>query len=189
MKTIALFLVTVFWLPAKAQETPTFKQAKDYIESHINPTLDISELDKKFDLLKNHNPGDVVVDGKNIYKFIETTSATAYNAGYIYLDSKKLAQEEISRMTNEIFAEYNSGTSFADLIKKYSMDKNPNAAEMKFTDGQMVSTFEKAVKEHNTGEVFTVITAEKGWYHIVKKNTDNQTIKVIRVEHAVYKSS
>ncbi|RDI08010.1 peptidylprolyl isomerase [Flavobacterium sp. AG291] len=189
MKTIALLLVPVFWLTAKAQEIPTPTQAKDYIESHINPTIDISELDKKFDLLKNHKPGDVVVDGKNIYKFIETTSATAYNAGYIYLDGKKLAQEEISRLTNEIFAEYNSGTSFADLIKKYSMDKNPNAAEMKFTDGQMVGTFEKAVKEHTAGEVFTVITAEKGWYHIVKKNAENQTIKAIRVEYAAYKSS
>lgn len=188
MKTIALLLVFIS-CTAMAQETPSPKQAKEYIENHINITVDISELDKKYDLLKNHKPGDVIVDGKNIYKFVETTTAMAYNAGYIYLDAKKLPEEELKRLTDEILNEYNNGATFADLIKKYSMDKNPNAAEMKFTDGQMVKTFEKAVKEHTAGEVFTVTTPEKGWYHIVKKNTDNQTVKAIRAEYATYKSS
>jgi len=68
------------------------------------------------------------------------------------------------------------------------MDKNPKAAELKFTDGQMVATLEKAVKEHKAGEIFIVKTPEKGWFHIVKKNEDDKQINAIRVEHALYRS-
>lgn len=67
------------------------------------------------------------------------------------------------------------------------MDNNPNAAQLKFTEGQMVAPFEKAVKEHAAGDVFTVVTPEKGWFHIVKKNEDNRTIKAISAEYALYK--
>lgn len=186
MKTTALLLL--FWFSATAQETPTPQQAKAFLDAHINAEVDFSEYDKTYELLKGHKPGDIVIDGDNIYKIIESITVTGYNAGYIYLDTKKLSEDQIKQLTDDIFSQYNNGMPFQELIEKFSMDKNPNAAELKFTDGQMVATFEKAVKEHKAGEVFTVATPEKGWFHIVKKNEDTRQIKAIRAEYALYRS-
>jgi len=188
MKTIALLLISAFWLPASAQETPTPQQAKAFLEAHINAEVDINEYNKAYELLKSHKPGAIVVDGKDIYKVIEATTVTAYNAGYIYLDTKKLSEDKIKQLTDDIFSQYKNGMSFSELIERFSMDRNPNAAELKFTDGQMVPTFEKAVKEHKAGEVFTVETPDKGWFHIVNKNEDDRQINAIRAEYAVYKN-
>jgi len=60
MKTTALLLL--FWFSAIAQETPTPEQAKAFLDSHINAELDISEYNKFYDLLKDHKPGEIVVD-------------------------------------------------------------------------------------------------------------------------------
>lgn len=189
MKTIALLLVIVCCFTAKAQETPTLKQAAAFLSAHINSEIDISEENKIYALLQGHKSGEIIIDGKNIYKIVEPITITAYNAGYIYLDAKTLSADEVKQRTDEILSQYNSGVPFDELIKKYSMDKNPNAAELKFTEGQMVAPFEKAVKEHATGEIFTVTTPEKGWFHIIKKNADNRTVKAIRAEYATYRSS
>lgn len=191
MKTSALVLISIFWLSAAAQQAtaPTPQQAKEFLNAHINPIVDISEDNKTYVLLKDHKPGDIIVDGQKLYKIVEITTVTAYNAGYIYLDANKLSETEIKQLTDDILGQYNSGTAFSELAKKYSMDKNPNAGELKFTEGQMVGTFEKAVKEHAPGEVFTVVTPEKGWFHIVKKNEADRTIKAISTEYALYKPS
>lgn len=186
MKTTALLLL--FWFSAIAQETPTPEQAKAFLDSHINAELDISEYNKFYDLLKDHKPGEIVVDWKNIYKIIEPITVTGYSAGYIVIDTKKFSEEQIQQLADDIFSQYKNGIPFTELIEKFSMDKNPKAAELKFTDGQMVATLEKAVKEHKAGEIFIVKTPEKGWFHIVKKNEDDKQINAIRVEHALYRS-
>jgi parvulin-like peptidyl-prolyl isomerase len=188
MKTIIFFFVFISGLSASAQQTPTPKQAREFLEANINPIVDINENDKAYALLKDRKPGEIVVDGKDIYKIVGTTTMTSYNAGYIFLDTNKLPEDKIKQLTDDILSQYSSGMTFEELIKRYSMDNNPNAAQLKFTEGQMVASFEKAVKEHATGEVFTVVTPEKGWFHIVKKNEDNRTIKAISAEYAVYKA-
>lgn len=191
MKTFALVLIFVFWFSASAQQnpTPTPFQAKEFLNAHINPIVDISEDNNTYSLLRDHKPGDIIIDGQNLYKIVEITTVTAYNAGYIYLDAAKLSEYEIKQLTDDILSQYNSGVSFSELAKKYSMDKNPNAGELKFREGQMVGTFEKAVKEHAPGEVFTVVTPEKKWFHIVKKNEADRIIKAINAEYAIYKPS
>jgi parvulin-like peptidyl-prolyl isomerase len=188
MKAILLLLISGFWLSATAQESPTPQQAKAFLAAHINAEADISEYNKTYELLKDHKPGVIVIDGKNIYKIVEPTTISAYNAGYIFLDTKKFSEAQIQQLTDDIFSQYGNGIPFRELIEKFSMDKNPNAVELKFTEGQMVPAFEKAVKEHKAGEIFTVPTPEKGWLHIVRKNEDNRQINAIRVEYAVYKS-
>lgn len=189
MKTIALLLISAFWLPVAAQQSPTPQQAKVFLDAHINAEVDINEYNKTYELLNGHKAGEIVIDGKNIYKIIEPVTVTAYNAGYIYLDAKKISKEQLQQLTDDVFSQYANGMSFSELIQKFSMDNNPNATELKFTDGQMVPTFEKAVKEHKAGELFTVETPDKGWFHIVKKNEDDRQIKAIRVEYAVYNPS
>lgn len=189
MKTITFLLLFIASIPVSAQETPTPKQAAAFLSAHINSEIDVTEEDKTYALLKGHKPGDIIIDGKNIYKIIEIATVTAYNAGYIYLDTNKLSAAEIKQLTDDILNQYNAGTPFIELAKKYTMDRNPKAGELKFIEGQMVAPFEKAVKDHATGEVFTVTTPEKGWFHIIKKNADNRTIKAIRTEYAAYKSS
>lgn len=186
MKTIALLLVLTSYA-VSAQETPTPQQAAAFLNAHINATVDISEYNKSYNLLKDHKPGEIIIDGKNIYKIVKDTTATAYKAGYIYLDTKKLSEEQIQQLTDDIFSQYTNGMPFNELIEKFSMDKNPNAADLKFTEGQMVATFEKAVKEHKAGEIFIVKTPEKGWYHIVRKNEEDHSIRAIRAEHALYR--
>ncbi len=178
--TVFLFAITL----CSAQETITQQQAKAALdaekESHITT---IPAYSPKFRLLKDNKPGDIVTNGREVYKILEFTEVTAYNAGYIFLDKKKLSKTELEALTKTILDQYNEGTPFEELVEDYGMDGNPQAAVFKFIDGQAVTTFEKAVREHKKGEVFTVDTPKEGWFHIVKKNEENRRVKAVRAEY------
>lgn len=186
MKTATLLFVFLSSFCAAAQN-PTQKQAKEFLDAHINSAIDIAEGSKEYALLSGHKPGEIIIDGKNIYKITAAATVAQYNAGYIYLDAKKLSATEIKALTDDILEQYKNGISFGELAKKYSMDKNPDAGELIFTEGEMVPSFEKAVRDHAVGEVFTVDTPGEGWFHIVKKNENNRTVKIIRADYALYK--
>ena len=140
----------------------------------------------KYSLFDIAKPGEIILNGREIYKVVEFTEVMAHNVGYIFLDTKKLAKPELEALTKTILDQYAEGTPFDVLAQDYTMDGNPNSAVLKYTDGQMVETFEKAVREHKKGEIFTVETPTEGWFHIVKKNENDRKVKAVKAEYAYF---
>ena len=184
MKTLLLSIFLLATTLCTAQETITQEQAKAALDAEAEPhVMTIPGYSPKYRLLESHKPGEIVINGKEVYKVLEFTEVTAYNAGYIFLDAKKLSKAELKALTKTILDQYNEGAPFEELVEDYGMDGNPQAATFKFIDGQTVATFEKAVRDHKKGEVFTVDTPDNGWFHIVKKNEENRRVKAVRVEY------
>jgi len=184
MKNIFLAMLVMAFSLCSAQEPLTQEQAKTALESEKEPhAITIPAYSPKYSLLKDKKTGDIVTNGREAYKVLEFTEVTAYNAGYIFLDAKKLSKAELRALTKTILDQYNEGAPFEELVEDYGMDGNPQAAVFRFIDGQAVATFEKAVREHKKGEVFTVDTPDNGWFHIVKKNEDNRTVKAVKAEY------
>lgn len=184
MKNIFLAMFVMAFSLCTAQEPLTQEQAKAALAAQKKPhIITIPAYSPKYKLLKDNKPGDILTNGREAYKIVELTEVTAYNAGYIFLDKKKLSKTELEALTKTILDQYNEGAPFEELIEDYGMDGNPQAAVFKFIDGQAVATFEKAVREHKKGEVFTVDTPNEGWFHIVKKNEENRRVKAVRAEY------
>lgn len=186
MRTLLLLLFFLTAQPAFAQ-TPTRSQAEAFLNAkEERDTLTIPDYSPKFGLFRGKKPGDIVINGKEVYRLIQHKSVIAYNAGYIFLDAKKLSKAELEALSKTILDQYNEGTPFDVLAQDYTMDNNPHPEELKYIDGQMVETFEKAVREHKKGEVFTVETSDNGWFHIVKKNEDHRTVMAVEVEYGYF---
>lgn len=187
LKTTKLTLFVLFAsIFSYSQETVTQGQAKAALDAAEPNIITIPGYSPKYRLLERHKPGDIVTNGREVYKVLEFTEVTAYNAGYIFLDAKKLSKAELKALSKTILDQYNEGAPFEELVEDYGMDGNPQAATFKFIDGQAVATFEKAVREHKKGEVFTVDTPDNGWFHIVKKNEENRRVKAVRVEYVYF---
>lgn len=188
MKTKLLAILLFISALCSAQEiTLTQDEAQAYLEaqqeSHIST---IPEYSVKYSLFDIAKPGEIVINGREIYKVVEFTEVMSHNVGYIFLDTKKLSKPELEALTKTILDQYAEGTPFDMLAQDYTMDGNPNSAMLKYTDGEMVETFEKAVLNHKKGEIFTVETTDEGWFHIVKKNENDREVKAIKAEYAYF---
>lgn len=173
---------------SQTDSSMTIEEASKYLSKHDSKnTKDIHEGEESYKLFREAEIGDIIITENIIAKIVFRKKINIYNAGYIYLSSSKISRDEIKSITATIMKNLKEGISFKDLSHKYSMDKNPNAAEVIFIEGQMVSGFEKAVKEHSKGDVFIVETPEEGWYHIVKKNEENKIVNAVTVEYVNYR--
>ncbi|MEM9078228.1 MAG: peptidylprolyl isomerase [Bacteroidota bacterium] len=113
-----------------------------------------------------------------VYYFFQVEEFEEYRASYIYLDGTKLSKSEVDSIRPIIIENFKSGISFEDLNEKYNMDPNPNKGDLGwFPGGQMMSDFEKAVKEHRLNEIFTVDIPEKNWYYVTLKTFKNRINK------------
>lgn len=186
MKLLSIALISLS-LQLNAQEkTITYEKAKQILESQSTPNIyDITENDKEYALIKNGQPGDLLIIRNHIYKILKLKTVTSYNVGYIFLDSKKLAKQEIERLSSLILKKLEEGHSFKELSLQYTMDRNKTAFETMFLHGEMVPEFEDAVKNHAPGEVFTIDMPSRSWFHIVKKNEADKTLNAFTV-HAAY---
>jgi parvulin-like peptidyl-prolyl isomerase len=189
MKKLFVFLFfTCCALKINAQEIPSSAQALKFLSEQAEPVIfDITEDHETFRLLKDAMPGDIIIKEQHVYKVLKFKLTTAYNAGYIFLDKAKLSEKEFNELYKKIMSEYNAGASFKELAVKYTMDKSPDSWEYKFIDGQTVPEFESAVRAHSAGEVFTVDTPSKKWFHIVKKNEENRRLRAVTVEYGHYR--
>lgn len=186
MRTFLLLLLFLTAVPAFAQ-TPTKAQAEAFLNAkEERDTITIPDYSPKFGLFRGKKPGDIVINGKEVYRVIQHKQTIAYNVGYIFLDAKTISATELRELTKTILQQYEEGTSFEVLAEDYTMDRNPNSAVFKFTSGATVKTFEKAVHEHKKGEVFTVDTPDEGWFHIVKKNEDHRTVMAVEAEYGYF---
>lgn len=184
MRFLKIALICLISNQIQAQEkTLTLEKAMQILNSQSVPDIyDISENDAEYPLIKNGQPGDLLIIRNHIYKILAEKTITSYNAGYIFLDSKKLSQQELERLSSLILKKLEDGQSFKELSLQYTMDKNKTAFETKFVDGEMVPEFEAAVKSHAVGEVFTIEIPNKGWFHIVKKNEADKTLNAFTVQ-------
>lgn len=189
MKTrlLAIFLF-ISGLCSAQEIILTVDEAQAYLEAQQEPHITIiPEYSPKYTLFDTARPGEIVINGREIYKVVEFTEVMAHNVGYIFLDTKKLSKPELEALTKTILDQYAEGTPFDVLAQDYTMDGNPNSATLKYTDGQMVETFEKAVLEHKKGDIFTVETPGEGWFHIVKKNENDRKVNAVKAEYAYFR--
>lgn len=66
-------------------------------------------------------------------------------------------------------------------MQQYNTDGNPTGETQWFTENAMVKEFETAVKQHKKGEIFTVDTPARQWYHVVLKTFDATYIKTLTI--------
>lgn len=191
MKKILLLFAVIFTsLPVSSQtKTPTQQEAKKYLgnqEFPIRYNLTQEEDKELFDTLLKIKQNEILILESKIYKILRVKTVNRYNAAYIFIDRSKLSDTEVINLEKEILDKYKNGESFSDLALKYTMDQNPKADELIFYDAQMVPEFENAVREHKAGEVFTVETPDKKWFHIIKKNEETRKVVAIELEYAEY---
>lgn len=139
-------------------------------------TIEVSDDDTT--LVKNLIPLDnerisFIRSGQKefIIKPIVSDEIEEFRVSYIYLDGKKLTSSQIDSIRNLIIDQFSKGVSFVDLARNYSMDGNSQKGGDLgwFESGNMISEFEKSIKESNQGDIFTVDIPANNWYYVVLK--------------------
>lgn len=168
-------------------------QAEEYIQSHpnyeanlfsIEPGQDLAELSPVVFTKQLH---DIFKITDYTYKIVHVDSTLSFRVSYIYLDGSKYSKTEIDQIRQEIISKYKSGVKFTDLVQKYNMDGNTTGDTNWFAEKMMVGEFEKAIKAHKKGEIFTVDTQSQNWYHVVLKTHDDTYVKkftILRVKNS-----
>ena len=170
----------------------TVPQAQKYIDANapLKPTLlyltygkDTSLIDKR--LLKQ-NKGDIFSVGYVTYKVIEATETINYRASYIFLDGGSLSKSEIDDLKKVILKKHTDGASWEKLSDEYTMDGNTTHGDTGWFFGEetVPKELQDAVKNHKTGEIFSVDVPERQWNYLVKKTYDDQIKKEITVIRA-----
>lgn len=145
---------------------------------NIIPGIYTDEFSAK---LSNVKPGDVFSDIEFTYKIIAAKNVRVFRVSYIYLDGSKLSLKEIEKSRMKIIEEYNRGSSFAVLAKKYTMDSSPDGDLGWFSEGMMIPDFENAVRNHKQNDIFKVDVADKKWYYIVLKTFGDKELEEVSV--------
>jgi parvulin-like peptidyl-prolyl isomerase len=200
MKNSFVGLFLFLSVPAVAQQTVTEKfqkiatvqEAQAFIDANaaLKPSLlhlsygkDSTVIDKR--LLKQ-NKGDIFSVGYVTYKVLEATETVKYRASYIFLDGSSLSVTQIDSLTKLITKKIASGQPFDQLSDQYTMDGNTTHGDTGWFFGEemMPKEFQDAVKNHKTGDIFTVDVSERQWHYIVKKTFDDDDKKEITVLRA-----
>jgi len=180
---LALFMCTMVC----AAQNPSQEQAEDYMHRmEAWKDSDVTVTDSLYQLLDGHAKRDIVVKGKDIYKILYIKEIPQYSASYIYLDGTTLSQSKINSIRKKVLSRHKSGTPFSALIAEYNMDKNPKADNLIFTTGVMVPEFEKAVKEHAVGELYTIDVPAAKWYYVARTNAAVPSLKTFHIRHSRY---
>jgi parvulin-like peptidyl-prolyl isomerase len=145
---------------------------------NIIPGIYTDEFSAK---LSNVKPGDIFSDIDFTYKIIAAKNVQVFRVSYIFLDGSKLSLKEIEKTRTKIIEEYNRGSSFTVLAKKYTMDSSPDGDLGWFSEGMMVPDFENAVKNHKQNEIFKVDVTDKKWYYIVLKTFEDKELEELSV--------
>lgn len=200
MKNSFVGLFLFLSVPAFAQQTVTEKfqkigtvqEAQAFIDANaaLKPSLlhlsygkDSTVIDKR---LLRQNKGDIFSVGYVTYKVLEASETVKYRASYIFLDGSSLSATQIDSLTKLIVKKISSGQPFDQLSDQYTMDGNTTHGDTGWFFGEemMPKEFQDAVKNHKTGDVFTVDVSERQWHYIVKKTFDDDDKKEITVLRA-----
>jgi parvulin-like peptidyl-prolyl isomerase len=176
----------------KFQKIGTVPEAQQFIDA--NPTLkpallklsyekDTSLIDKR---LLRQNKGDIFSVGYVTYKVLESTEKVTYRASYIFLDGSSLTIPQIDSLKKLILQKNTAGASFEQLSDQYTMDGNTTHGDTGWFFGEemMPKEFQDAVKNHKTGDIFSVDVSDRNWHYIVKKTYDDNDKKEMTVLRA-----
>lgn len=172
---------------AELSKIKTLSQAETYIDSNPKANAEIFTLESSTDSAKSFIPlyskkiGFTMRIDKYRYKILEIDSTLSFRVNYIFLSGDKYTKKQADSIRNQIIKEYNAGNDFLKLVRKYNMDGNITGDTHWFTTKRMVERFERAVRSHKKGEIFTVDTPEENWYHVVLKSFDDTYIKKVTV--------
>ena len=176
----------------KFQKIGTVQEAQAFIDAnaplkpallHLSYAHDSSLIDKR---LLRQNKGDVFSVGYVTYKVIEATETIAYRANYIFLDGSSLSKSQIDSLTKLILQKASEGVAFDKLSDQFTMDGNTTHGDTGWFFGELMMPKEvqEAVKNHKTGDIFTVEVSDRQWNYIIKKSYDDSDKKEITVLRA-----
>jgi hypothetical protein len=105
-----------------------------------------------------------------IIKILSNETVVNYRVNYIYLNNWKCSKNKIDSLRLVIYEKIKQGNDFNELVMEYSMDGSAKRGGDTgwFEKKQMVRTFESAVKNHKTGDIYSVDIPKYKWYYIVK---------------------
>lgn len=173
MKYLLLLILTPL-LGFSQSANMTQEEAKEYFKNNKTEIWGICEKQPLYESLKGHREREIIESDGKIMQITRIHPDATLCVGYIFMDGKKLSQEEIKEKREQIFKKHKSGVAFKDLIKEYNTDGNPNAEFYSFSERGIVPEFTASVKSHNTGDVFTIDVPDKEWYYVAIRNTDNK---------------
>lgn len=165
----------------------TISQAEIFIEK--NPKVNgelftiVSSSDTSEILLPLYNKKNGLtfnIDNRN-YKILQKDSTLSFRVNYIYLNGEQLSKIQIYSLRQKIISSYINGTSFFDLAQEYNMDGNITGDTRWFTENMMAPEFEAAVRSHKKGDIFTVDTPDRNWYHVILKTHNDTYIKKLTI--------
>lgn len=160
--------------PGKAEELILNKPTWDIEIVTLSP-YDEEVPKKLFALQKGHSKVLQSSEGTYHYKLLKTIRSQEFRVSYIYLNGKELLKKEIDALRPQILEKYKNGMSFETLAEIYNMDANSNKGDLGWIkSGVMVPEFEKAIKRHQKGDIFTVDVVRRQWYYIVLKTFDDR---------------
>ena len=190
-----LFCTSIFaqqTVTEQFQKIGTVQQAEEYITANPNlkPAIlkvssqrDTSVLTKR---LLRQNKGDVFSVGYVTYKVIESSEKVNYRASYIFLDGATYSPTQVDSIKKIIQQKLAGGANWDQLSDQYTMDGNTTHGDTGWFFGEemMPKEFQEAVKNHKTGDIFSVDVSEKQWHYLVKKTYDDDDKKEMTVLRA-----
>jgi parvulin-like peptidyl-prolyl isomerase len=176
----------------KFQKIGTVQEAQQFIDANpaLKPALlklsyekDTSLINKR---LLRQNKGEIFSVGYVTYKVLEATEKVTYRASYIFLDGSSLTITQIDSLKKLITQKISTGASFEQLSDQYTMDGNTTHGDTGWFFGEemMPKEFQDAVKNHKTGDIFSVDVSDRNWHYIVKKTYDDNDKKEMTVLRA-----
>lgn len=173
----------------------SIEQVAELKERHSNWNIELLKVDITdrswhfYDMINTLKQGDIktIVDDTVTFliKLLEIDTVSEFRASYIYFNGDILSMDKIDSLRTLIIERYGEGVPFHQLARWYTMDGNSDGDLGWFPNGMMVSKFQKSVKEHKKGEIFTVDISARDWYHVVLKTHDNRIgskLKLIKIE-------
>lgn len=185
MRVIFLIICIVFTLHAKAQEKPlTVEEAQAYLQNTEHRDMTVYyETDELFELYARREPGEMIISGNEIYKVHQVKNAKVQSCNIVSIQTKGLTPEQHNALQKKVLDDYNSGTTFANLIEKYAEDEKWGAVDYEIvTEG---TGFDEAIATHAPGEVFVV--EYDGGFYVMQLNGMPVPRRAVWVLHATYK--
>lgn len=136
--------------------------------------------------IASQKSGFIFTIGQKAYKLLRVDSQLVFRASYLFLDGNQMEKSSVDSIRQLIINRYLSGTAFIELVQEYNMDGNPTGDTFWFQEGQMVKTFEDAVRNHSKGDIFMVDTPDYGWYHVVLKTQADSHSKTLVLLEITY---
>lgn len=157
-------------------------EAKQYLIRYPNNTNELFEISSDKDTSAITKPlfskeiGFIFTIDKLVYKILAIDSQKVFRVSYIYIDGNNFSQIIVDSIRNVIITKYKSGVPFVNLVTEFTMGGNPTGDTFWFKEQMMMPEFEKMVKSHKKGDIFTVDIPSKKWFYVALKTFEDKFI-------------